>query len=146
MKSKFCNPVIFIGLFFILVTIPGSYGQDSITQKSQMLDIKLQLLDSKLELLDTKIKLWEAKPKELDLKLTELSSKINAMDFNPQLMTKKVNEIDSLYKVSQKQVAPLESHQQAVVELYKEPVPEFIPVYNSTISFDPVRILEGTFS
>jgi hypothetical protein len=146
MKKNLFKLMIFIGLMLIVTPASKSYGQDSITQKSQMLDIKLQLLDSKLELLDTKIKLWEAKPKELDLKLTELSSKINAMDFNPQLMTKKVNEIDSLYKVSQKQVAPLESHQQAVVELYKEPVPEFIPVYNSTISFDPVRILEGTFS
>src|SRR5450759_5648703 len=99
MKSKFCNPVIFIGLLFLLVTIPGSYGQDSISQKSQLLDIKLQLLDSKLELLDTKIKLWEAKPKELDIKLSELNSKINSMDFDPQLMTKRINRIDSLFKI-----------------------------------------------
>jgi len=146
MKSKFCNPVIFIGLFFILVTIPGSYGQDSITQKSQMLDIKLQLLDSKLELLDTKIKLWEAKPKELDIKLTELNSKINSMDFNPQQMTKKVNEIDSLYKVRQQQMKPVESKTIEVKENKPEQVPEFEPVYKSTIMFDPIRIMEGTFS
>jgi len=146
MKSKICNPVIFIGLFFLLVTMPQSYGQDSITQKSQMLDVKLQLLDSKLELLDTKIKLWEAKPKELDIKLTELSSKINAMDFNPQLMTKKVNEIDSLYKVRQQQLKPVENKIIEVKETKPEKVPEFEPVYKSTIMFDPIRIMEGTFS
>jgi hypothetical protein len=146
MKSKFCNPMTFIGLLLFLVIIPESYGQDSLSQKSQMLDIKLQLLDSKLELLDTKIKLWEAKPKELDIKLTELSSKINSMDFNPKLITKKVNEIDSMYKVSQKQLKTPESHQQAVMDPYKETIPEFNPVYNSNISFDPVRIMEGTFS
>jgi hypothetical protein len=65
MKTKFAIPIIVIGLLLMLAIGSVSYGQDSITQKSQMLDIKLQLLDSKLDLLDTKMKLWEAKPKEL---------------------------------------------------------------------------------
>jgi len=46
MKTKFSVPMIVIGLFLLLVFSSESYGQDSITQKSQMLDIKLQLLDS----------------------------------------------------------------------------------------------------
>jgi chaperonin cofactor prefoldin len=94
MKTKLCNPLILIGLFLIVISCLESSGQDSISQKSQMLDIKLQLLDSKLELLDTKIKLWEAKPKELDIKLSELNSRINSMAFDPQQMTKKINEMD----------------------------------------------------
>lgn len=146
MKKNLFKLMIFIGLMLIVTPASKSYGQDSITQKSQMLDIKLQLLDSKLELLDTKIKLWEAKPKELDIKLTELNSKINSMDFNPQQMTKKVNEIDSLYKVRQQQMTPVESKTIEVKENKPEQVPEFIPVYKSTIMFDPIRIMEGTFS
>jgi len=133
--------MIIIGLFLIVVSCPESYGQDSISQKSQMLDMKLQLLDSKLELLDVKIKLWEAKPKELDIKLSELNSKINSMDFEPQLMTKKINEMDSLFKKSQANVRTVEIQPQVVVE----PETEFVPVYNSAIMLDPVRLLEGTF-
>ena len=89
MKTKLWNPLFLMGLFLIVVSCPESLGQDSTSQKSQMLDLKLQLLDSKLDLLDTKIKLWEAKPKELDIKLNEIGSKISSMDFDPQLMTKK---------------------------------------------------------
>lgn len=100
MKTNLSNPMIIIGLFLIFASCLESYGQDSLSQKSQMLDLKLQLLDSKLELLDTKIKLWEAKPKELDIKLTELNSRINSMDFEPKLMTKRINEIDSMFRMS----------------------------------------------
>jgi hypothetical protein len=133
--------MIVIGLFLIVVSCPESSGQDSISQKSQMLDMKLQLLDSKLELLDTKIKLWEAKPKELDIKLTELNSKISSMDFDPQLMTKKINALDSLFKISQKNVRTIEIQPQVIAEQE----PEFVPDYKSSIMLDPVRLLEGTF-
>ncbi|MCX6255759.1 MAG: hypothetical protein NTV31_14980 [Bacteroidia bacterium] len=141
MKTKLCKPMIVIGLFLIVVSCPESSGQDSISQKSQMLDMKLQLLDSKLELLDTKIKLWEAKPKELDIKLTELNSKISSMDFDPQLMTKKINALDSLFKISQKNVRTIEIQPQVIAEQE----PEFVPDYKSSIMLDPVRLLEGTF-
>jgi hypothetical protein len=138
--------MIAIGLFLFMLSFPESYGQDSISQKSQMLDLKLQLLDSKLELLDSKIKLWEAKPKELDVRLTELNSRINSMDFNPQLMTRKVNELDSLFKISQNQVTvPVEIHPSAVNEPEPDQEPVFVPNYNSSIMLDPVRLLEGTF-
>jgi hypothetical protein len=122
-----------------------SYGQDSISQKSQMLDIKLQLLDSKLDLLDTKIKLWEAKPKELDIKLTELNSKISSMDFDPELMTKRINEMDSLLKISQENVRTPDVQSLPVNVSELEAVPEFIIYYKSAIALDPVRLLEGTF-
>jgi hypothetical protein len=141
MKTKLCNLLLLIGLFLIVVSCPESLGQDSISQKSQMLDLKLQLLDSKLELLDTKIKLWEAKPKELDIKLIELNSKISSMAFDPQLMTKKINEMDSLFKKSQENVRTVEIQPQVVAE----PEPEFVPDYKSSIMLDPVRLLEGTF-
>ena len=145
-KSSFFS--IAISAVILLIVSAVAYGQDSISQRSQMLDIKLQLLDSKLELLDTKIKLWEAKPKELDIKLTELNSKINSMDFQPQEMTRKLDEIDSLFRLSQ--VTSLMEQVQQQPELYvreEEPVePEFNPVYNSSIMMDPVRLLEGTFS
>lgn len=133
--------MIVIGLFLIVVSCPETYGQDSISQKSQMLDLKLQLLDSKLELLDTKIKLWEAKPKELDIKLTELNSRISSMAFDPQLMTKKLNKLDSLFKKSQETVRTVETQPRVVAK----PEPEFVPDYKSSIMLDPVRLLEGTF-
>jgi hypothetical protein len=146
MKTILSKSIITIGLFLFVLSVPESSGQDSITQKSQMLDLKLQLLDSKLELLDSKIKLWEAKPKELDVRLTELNSRINSMDFNPQLMTRKVNELDSLLKISQKQVAvPVEIHPSSVNETEPERETEFVTNYNSSIMLDPVRLLEGTF-
>lgn len=135
--------MIVIGLFLIVVSCPETYGQDSISQKSQMLDLKLQLLDSKLELLDTKIKLWEAKPKELDIKLTELNSRISSMAFDPQLMTKKLNKLDSLFKKSQETVRTVETQPRVVAK--PEPEPEFVPDYKSSIMLDPVRLLEGTF-
>ena len=141
MKTKLCNPLLLIGLFLIVVSCPESLGQDSLSQKSQMLDLKLQLLDSKLELLDTKIKLWEAKPKELDIKLSELNSRISSMDFDPQLMTKKINKIDSLFKVRNETVRTVVIQPQVVAEQE----PEFVPDYNSSIMLDPVRLLEGTF-
>jgi hypothetical protein len=141
MKTKLCNPLLLIGLFLIVVSCPESLGQDSISQKSQMLDLKLQLLDSKLELLDTKIKLWEAKPKELDIKLNEIDSKISSMDFDPQLMTKKINKIDSLFKISQENVRTVEIQPRVVTE----PEPQFMSYYKSSIMLDPVRLLEGTF-
>ncbi len=143
MKTKLCKPLLVIGLFLIVVSCPETYGQDSISQKSQMLDLKLQLLDSKLELLDTKIKLWEAKPKELDIKLTELNSRISSMAFDPQLMTKKLNKLDSLFKKSQETVRTVETQPRVVAK--PEPEPEFVPDYKSSIMLDPVRLLEGTF-
>lgn len=141
MKTKLSNTLLLIGIFLIVVSCPDSLGQDSISQESQMLDIKLQLLDSKLELLDTKMKLWEAKPKELDIKLSELNTKISSLDFDPQLMTLKMNKIDSLYKERQETVRPVEFQPQLVAEQE----PEFVPNYKSSIMIDPVRLLEGTF-
>jgi hypothetical protein len=143
MKTKLCNPLILIGLFLIVISCLESSGQDSISQKSQMLDIKLQLLDSKLELLDTKIKLWEAKPKELDIKLSELNSRINSMAFDPQQMTKKINEMDSLFKKSQETLQQVEDQPLVISE--KEPETLFMSSYKSSIMLDPVRLLEGTF-
>ncbi len=145
MKTKFSVPMIVIGLFLLLVFSSESYGQDSITQKSQMLDIKLQLLDSKLDLLDTKMKLWEAKPKELDIRLTELNTKVKELDFDPQQMTKKLNEVDSMLRISQSPVEKAENQPETAREESAPYVPEFIPVYNSAIMLDPVRLLEGTF-
>ena len=141
MKTKLCKPLLFLGFFLIVVSSPKSSGQDSVSQKSQMLDLKLQLLDSKLDLLDTKIKLWEAKPKELDIKLNEIGSKISSMDFDPQLMTKKINKIDSLFKISQEKVRTVEIQPRIVTE----PEPQFISDYKSSIMLDPVRLFEGTF-
>ena len=141
MKTKPCKPLLSIGLLLIMVSCLEFYGQDSISQKSQMLDMKLQLLDSKLELLDVKIKLWEAKPKELDIKLNEIDSKISSLDFDPQLMTIKINEMDSLFKLSQKNVRTVEIQPQVIAEQE----PEFVTDYKSSIMLDPVRLLEGTF-
>lgn len=145
MKTKFSIPMFVIGLFLMLVISSASYGQDSITQKSQMLDIKLQLLDSKLDLLDTKMKLWEAKPKELDIRLTELNTKVKELDFDPQEMTKKLNEVDSMLRVSQSTVQQVENQPEEAREEAGPYVPEYLPVYNSAIMLDPVRLLEGTF-
>jgi len=141
MKTRLCKPMIIIGLILIMVPCLNSFGQDTIMQKSQMLDMKLQLLDSKLELLDVKIKLWESKPKELDIKLKELDSKISSMDFDPQMVSKKINEMDSMIKVNQETIIPVDIQAQAFVEQE----PEFFPVYKSAITLDPVRLLEGTF-
>jgi hypothetical protein len=106
-----------------------------------MLDVKLQLLDSKLELLDAKIKLWEAKPKELDIKLSELSNKINSMDFEPQEVTQKLKEIDSLIKIRPEPEPNVGPQTQVIREM--EPV--FLVDYKSAIMLDPVRLFEGTF-
>lgn len=134
-------------VILMAITSNVADGQDSISQRSQMLDIKLQLLDSKLELLDTKIKLWEAKPKELDIKLTELDTKINSMDFQPQEMTRKLVEIDSLFRLSQENSKMEAVQQREIAAMPEEPeLPVFNPVYNSAIMMDPVRLLEGTFS
>jgi hypothetical protein len=141
MKSNVCKQLLIIGLILSLGSCLYSYSQDTIAQKSQMLDLKLQLLDSKLDLLDTKIKLWEAKPKELDIRLNEIDSKVNSMDFDPQMMTKKINEMDSLMKIPHTEGIPVEVRQQPVAAV--EPV--FIADYNSAIMLDPVRLMEGTF-
>ncbi|HUS86012.1 MAG TPA: hypothetical protein VMW76_02140 [Bacteroidales bacterium] len=141
MKANLCKPLLIIGLLFIVFSLNRSYGQDSLSQKSQMLDVKLQLLDSKLELLDLKIKLWEAKPKELDIKLNEIGNKINSMDFEPQMVTQKLKEIDSLLKVRQEP----DRHVELQPQVLYEPEPEFIPDNKSAIMLDPVRLFEGTF-
>ncbi|HUX56431.1 MAG TPA: hypothetical protein VMV77_05625 [Bacteroidales bacterium] len=141
MKTKLCKPLQVIGLFLMVVFCSKTYAQDSTSQKSQMLDMKLQLLDSKLELLDVKIKLWEAKPKELDIKLNEINTKISSLDFDPQTMTRKLNEMDSLYKISQENIQAVKIQPQVILEK----TPEFIPIYKSAITLDPVRLLEGTF-
>jgi hypothetical protein len=141
MKTLFCKPLTIIGLFIILLSVRNVYGQDSISQKSQMLDLKLQLLDSKLDLLDTKIKLWEAKPKELDARLNEIDSKVKSMDFNPQMVNRKLNEMDSLIKLPRVEEIPVGVQQQPAAD--EEPV--FVVNHNSAIMLDPVRLLEGTF-
>lgn len=141
MKTVLCKSLLITGLVFFVFSINKAYGQDSLSQESQMLDVKLQLLDSKLELLDAKIKLWEAKPKELDVKLNELSKKINSMDFEPLVVTQKLQELDSLIKF------------RAVTETFVEPAPKaitesepvFIVNYKSAVMLDPARLLEGTF-
>jgi len=106
-----------------------------------MLDVKLQLLDSKLELLDAKIKLWEAKPKELDIKLSELGNKINSLDFEPQMVTQKFKEIDSLLKIREEPEYYVDLQPQFV----HEPEPVFVADYKSAIMLDPTKLLEGTF-
>ena len=141
MKAKISTPILFIGSILMFVSSLTSFGQDSISQKSQMLDMKLQLLDSKLELLDVKIKLWESKPKELDIKLNELGSKINSMDFDPQMVTRRLDEMDSLIKNSHETVQVVEVQSPVIIE--EKPV--FIPSYKSAITIDPIRLLEGTF-
>jgi len=141
MKTNLCKPLLIVGLMFIVVSLNRSYGQDSLSQRSQMLDVKLQLLDSKLELLDAKIKLWEAKPKELDIRLNELGNKINSMDFEPQMVTQKLKEIDSLLQVRQESARYVDLQPQVIHE--SEPV--FIPDYKSAIMLDPTKLLEGTF-
>ena len=141
MKVNFCKSLLIFGLLFIAFSVNRSYSQDSLSQRSQMLDVKLQLLDSKLELLDAKIKLWEAKPKELDIKLSELSNKINSMDFEPQEVTQKLIEIDSLLKSRMEPERYVDLQPQVVQE--SEPV--FMPDYKSAIMLDPTKLLEGTF-
>jgi hypothetical protein len=141
MKAKLCKPLLIFGLLFIVFSINRSYGQDSLSLKSQMLDVKLQLLDSKLELLDAKIKLWEAKPKELDIKLNELGKKINSLDFDPQKVTQKLKEIDSMLKVRKE----TERYVELPPQVIRESAPEFLTDYNSAIMLDPARLLEGTF-
>jgi len=145
MKTKLTIPMIIIGLLLMLAIASESYGQDSISQKSQMLDIKLQLLDSKLDLLDTKMKLWEAKPKELDIRLTELNTKVKELDFDPQEITKRLNEVDSMLRLSQRPAQQSEYQPETKNEEAVSNIPEFFPVYNSAIMLDPVRLLEGTF-
>ena len=142
MRTIICKPFLVVGLLLILLPCRNISGQDSISQKSQMLDLKLQLLDSKLDLLDTKIKLWEAKPKELDIRLNEIDSKVTAMDFDPQAVTRKLNEMDSLMKVPRTEAFPSEIQQEQVMA---EKPQVFIADYNSAIMLDPVRLMEGTF-
>ncbi len=137
--------MVIIGLLLTFVLGNDSYCQDSISQKSQMLDIKLQLLDSKLDLLDTKMKLWEAKPKELDIRLIELNAKVKELNFDPQELTKKINEVDSMLRDYQKPVQYTESKLAEIDEKESPSEPEFYPVYNSAIMLDPIRLLEGTF-
>jgi len=137
--------VLIVVFLLIMGSGPSSYGQDTISRKSEMLDLKLQLLDSKLELLDVKIKLWESKPKELDIKLDEIDSKINSMDFNPKEISTRLNEMDSLIRIGQERQVMGTVEYQLPMESDTEPEPVFIPSYNSAISLDPVRLLEGTF-
>ncbi|MFH0842188.1 MAG: hypothetical protein V1903_06165 [Bacteroidota bacterium] len=140
MKTIIFKSLSIIGLLLILLSGRNIYGQDSIAQKSQMLDIKLQLLDSKLDLLDTKIKLWEAKPKELDTRLNEIDSKVHSMDFDPQSVTRKLYELDSLMKIPRSESIVTYENQPFVEEK-----PVFISDYKSAIMLDPVRLMEGTF-
>jgi hypothetical protein len=143
MKQKLtCLTVTVVFLLIMASGLPAN-GQDTISQKSEMLDLKLQLLDSKLELLDVKIKLWESKPKELDIKLKEIGSKIDSMDFDPKEITTKLNEMESLIKEAREQEV-VSSVEYQPMEL-REPEPVYIPSYKSAISLDPVRLLEGTF-
>ena len=142
MKTNSCKPLLIVGLLFIVGSLNRSYCQDSLSQRSQMLDVKLQLLDAKLELLDAKIKLWEAKPKELDIKLSELGDKINSMDFEPQMVTQKFKEIDSLLKVREVPEHNVDLQPQVIHE--SEPV-YIAPYYKSAIMLDPTKLLEGTF-
>ncbi len=142
MKPIICRQLTVIGLLLILLSCQKIYGQDSTSQKSQMLDLKLQLLDSKLDLLDTKIKLWEAKPKELDIRLNEIDSKVNSMDFDPQMVTRKLNEIDSVMKLPRPEVVSVYEGPSPVIE---SEIPAFIPSFRSAIMLDPVRLMEGTF-
>lgn len=139
----------FIFLFIVCMVLvkPSAYCQDTMDERSRMLDVKLQLLDSKLELLDAKIKLWEAKPKELDVKLDEIDSRIQSMDFEPEEFRNRLNQIDSLVRIAtEREVNAPRFEAVQPVELPVQELPEFNPVYNSTISLDPARLLEGTFS
>ena len=141
MKTKSCMPMIIIGTLLIVLFCPEFYAQDTLAQKSHMLDLKLQLLDSKLDLLDSKIKLWEAKPKELDIRLEELDTKINSMDFNPKMMTKKLNELDSLLRKLKRGMQSGDAMPQVVTEQEYQ----YMPVYKSSIMLNPASLLEGTF-
>lgn len=139
---------IFSGLLFLLSAGTAS-SQDSISERSQMLDIKLQLLDSKLDLLDTKIKLWESKPKELDIKLSELDSRIEKMDFEPDEVNRRLNELDSMVRISLERpvtTIPAQESYRNIEPSEQTEEPYFNPSFNSAIMLDPARLPEGTFS
>lgn len=130
---------------FLSIAIPAS-SQDSISQRSQMLDIKLQLLDSKLDLLDTKIKLWESKPKELDVKLSELDSRIEQMDFEPGELNRRIDELDSMVRLSLDRPVTVSPAEENYITVEQTEEPFFNPSYKSAIMLDPARLPEGTFS
>ena len=141
MKAKMNIAVVFVGLTLLILYCPGIFGQDSLAQQSQMLDLKLQLLDSKLQLLDAKVKLWETKPQELDTRLNKLDSKIASLDFDPKKLNKKINEMDSLYKKSQRTERQIDILPKPIT---KEEI-QFMPAYKSSIMINPVALREGTF-
>lgn len=131
---------------FSLIFAGKAFCQDSISQRSQMLDIKLQLLDSKLELLDTKIKLWEAKPKELDIRLAELDTKIHEIDFEPHEINRRLGEIDSMFRMNMLQIETQQRDQEPFRRAEEPQEPVFNPSYSSAVMLDPARLPEGTFS
>ncbi len=143
MKQNLTCLTVTVGFLLVMASGLPANGQDTISQKSEMLDLKLQLLDSKLELLDVKIKLWESKPKELDVKLEEIGAKIDSMDFDPQEITTKINEMDSFLKEARENEVVRTVEYQPVVT--PDPEPVFIPAYKSVIALDPVKLMEGTF-
>lgn len=142
MKTFFI--LILAGILF-LVQEGTARCQDSISQKSEMLDVKLQLLDSKLDLLDTKIKLWESKPRELDIRLSELDTRINQMDFEPSEVNRRLTELDSMVRLSLDRPA-VENYRQEYIPIAEPEEPVFNPDYTSAIMLDPARLPEGTFS
>ncbi|MGE5419901.1 MAG: hypothetical protein ACM3UT_06925 [Chloroflexota bacterium] len=146
MKPIFIS--ILSGIMFLSFT-GAVHSQDSISQRSQMLDIKLQLLDSKLDLLDTKIKLWESKPKELDIKLSDLDSRIERMDFEPAEVNRRLDELDSMVRLSLERpatVSPVQESYSRIEQVDQTEEPFFNPSYKSAIMLDPARLPEGTFS
>jgi hypothetical protein len=63
------------------------------------------------------------------------------MDFDPQMLTRKISEMDSMMKLNLEKPEPVPAGSITFVEQ----APLFVPDYNSAIMLDPVRLLEGTF-
>ena len=64
------------------------------------------------------------------------------MDFDPQTMTRRLNEIDSLMKIPRTESIIYEN---VPINDEREEIPVFIADYKSVIMLDPVRLMEGTF-
>ena len=142
-------------LFAILLSGYASLlAQETDYQQIDMVDLKMNLAETKLDLLDSKIRLWEEKPAVLEMQLRDIEQNIAQLSFSPEEFNRKFLLLDSLIEKQQSLVA----EQNELLASLPDPVnrneidleasspaePFIIPPDKYVISFNPVRLFEGS--
>ncbi len=148
MKRIIMHPLLAITFFTAFAICYPSEGQEipagameNNRSEKELLDMKLALLDSRIELFNSQLELWESKPQELEQQLMAVERKVGQLQFDPVSINDRLGRIETELE----ELKELRKKETRKVTDRFRPDSLIIRPFNSAISLNPVRLMEGIF-